>query len=700
MKQQIRVLTLLPLSLAVASAYAQTDDEYTTLDTSVVSAAGYAQDVREAPASVSVITSEEIKTKPIRDLGTAVGDVPGVDIDTTKMGNARVSIRGFEPNYTLILQDGRRQNFSSAIQDNGFDPTSAFIPPKGMIERIEVLRGPASTVWGTDAVGGVVNIITKKHVDQLTGSVTLEGTFQEHRKEYGDSGAASFFFGVPLIDDQLTLLLRGRYYRHQDTGIMKPDGKNYASHSPSESYNSNVGGRLNWKIDSENEAFVDLDFTRFSGGSMSTRSDSIKSQRWFHKYNVTAGHDGNYDFGRTETYVMWNGLASMKSKSSITSATKPGTLPSESHGSFSHPLKETNTYTFATKAIMPYDFKDYGAMNLTVGFEGNYEDYENPSADDASAKGPFDQTTVAVFAEAEYFINEQWNATAGARAQWSDIFGTNIAPRAYLVYKPAEWISFKGGVAAGYKTPNVKQLVNGYYEGDEPGDRSWGNPDLKPEESWSYELSTTFDLGRAAQITIGAFYTDFKNMIAQQSILSPGYSGLNDKNQVIYDTVDTNYGKVRARGIEVLFKTAKFNGFSFTGGYTLTDSEITEGKVSGDRPWKGDRPNELPRHSLQLRADYQNGPFSAYLKSTSKWDMISYDKRAGITIGEKYDNYTILDLGASYSFWDHHTISLAVNNLLDKDMVKWVDNGRGGVANAYRAYVEGRNFWVSYTYDF
>ena len=178
------LFVVLPLAAAVNAAWAQAaSDEYTTLDTSVVSASGYSQDVREAPASVSVIPAQELQTKPVRDLGTAIGDIPGVDLDSTKMGNSTISIRGFDAGYTLILQDGRRQNFSSAIQANGFDPTTAFIAPVGMIERIEVLRGPASTVWGTDAVGGVVNVITKKHVKELTGSVTAEGTFQEHAQE-------------------------------------------------------------------------------------------------------------------------------------------------------------------------------------------------------------------------------------------------------------------------------------------------------------------------------------------------------------------------------------------------------------------------------------------------------------------------------------------------------------------------------------
>ena len=98
------------------AAWAQAaSDEYTTLDTSVVSASGYSQDVREAPASVSVIPAQELQTKPVRDLGTAIGDIPGVDLDSTKMGNSTISIRGFDASYTLILQDGRRQNFSSAI---------------------------------------------------------------------------------------------------------------------------------------------------------------------------------------------------------------------------------------------------------------------------------------------------------------------------------------------------------------------------------------------------------------------------------------------------------------------------------------------------------------------------------------------------------------------------------------------------------
>ena len=210
-------LILLPLAAAVSAAYADDGGQtaYTTLDTSVVSAAGYAQDTSEAPASVSVITEKELASKPITDIGSAVGDVPGVDISQNKMGAADISIRGFGSNYTMILVDGRRQNTSESMVNNGFDPGRIFMPPVGAIERIEVIRGPASTIYGSDAVGGVVNIITKKHVDQFTGTISIDRTQFQNDDDYGNRWGTGVFLGIPLKEDVASLLLRGRYLERE-----------------------------------------------------------------------------------------------------------------------------------------------------------------------------------------------------------------------------------------------------------------------------------------------------------------------------------------------------------------------------------------------------------------------------------------------------------------------------------------------------
>lgn len=695
-------LILLPLAAAVSAAYADDGGQtaYTTLDTSVVSAAGYAQDTSEAPASVSVITEKELASKPITDIGSAVGDVPGVDISQNKMGAADISIRGFGSNYTMILVDGRRQNTSEGMVKNGFDPGRIFMPPVGAIERIEVIRGPASTIYGSDAVGGVVNIITKKHVDQFTGTISIDRTQFQNDDDYGNRWGTGVFLGIPLKEDVASLLLRGRYLEREASHLRKPDavaGENpYATHSPTDGFTGNIGGRLNLTINESNDVYADLDFTRYKGGAMSTSSAARQTYRWWNKYNGVVGHKGVYDIGTLESYVQYNALEQVKTRASGEQGNGPWTTEKGS------PMMASRTWTAATKLVSPIELGSAGSIMLSSGLEANYETFEDADADSHTVLGgkTLDQTTLAGFMEGEYFINDEWIATLGGRVHWSDIFGAHLSPRAYLVYKPAQFISFKGGVANGYKTPQIKKLTDGIYSysegsGNRLGSVSYGNPDLKPEESWSYELSTTLKLADAANLTVGLFYTDFKNMLDTRDIDDVVIDG-----NTFAATQDINHGKVTAKGLEVLLNTASFHGFRFTGGYTYTHAEIKEGELSdrgGNWP-KSKRPNELPRHSLTARLDYEWNDFSAYVKSVSKFDSEQQNTKGGPNV-DKYKNYTLVDLGASYVFKKQHRFSVAVNNVFDTGL-EWVPSSRQGFANAYKEYIDGRNFWFSYAYSF
>lgn len=695
-------LILLPLAAAVSAAYADDGGQtaYTTLDTSVVSAAGYAQDTSEAPASVSVITEKELASKPITDIGSAVGDVPGVDISQNKMGAADISIRGFGSNYTMILVDGRRQNTSEGMVKNGFDPGRIFMPPVGAIERIEVIRGPASTIYGSDAVGGVVNIITKKHVDQFTGTISIDRTQFQNDDDYGNRWGTGVFLGIPLKEDVASLLLRGRYLEREASHLRKPDavaGENpYATHSPTDGFTGNIGGRLNLTINESNDVYADLDFTRYKGGAMSTSSAARQAYRWWNKYNGVVGHKGVYDIGTLESYVQYNALEQVKTRASGEQGNGPWTTEKGS------PMMASRTWTAATKLVSPIELGSAGSIMLSSGLEANYETFEDADADSHTVLGgkTLDQTTLAGFMEGEYFINDEWIATLGGRVHWSDIFGAHLSPRAYLVYKPAQFISFKGGVANGYKTPQIKKLTDGIYSysegsGNRLGSVSYGNPDLKPEESWSYELSTTLKLADAANLTVGLFYTDFKNMLDTRDIDDVVIDG-----NTFAATQDINHGKVTAKGLEVLLNTASFHGFRFTGGYTYTHAEIKEGELSdrgGNWP-KSKRPNELPRHSLTARLDYEWNDFSAYVKSVSKFDSEQQNTKGGPNV-DKYKNYTLVDLGASYVFKKQHRFSVAVNNVFDTGL-EWVPSSRQGFANAYKEYIDGRNFWFSYAYSF
>lgn len=154
-------------------------------EVSVVSAAGYEQKITDAPASISVITKEDLQKKSYTNLLDAVRDIEGVDIgeSTDKSGQGTVSIRGMGADYTLVLVDGKKQNNNGDIYPNNFGGLQfANIPPLSMIERIEVIRGPMSTLYGADAMGGVINIITKKISNEWTGSIAHGRTF--HSKSH------------------------------------------------------------------------------------------------------------------------------------------------------------------------------------------------------------------------------------------------------------------------------------------------------------------------------------------------------------------------------------------------------------------------------------------------------------------------------------------------------------------------------------
>ena len=150
------------LLLGLGHAHAQTAE--VSLSEVVVSASGFEQELKQAPASISVVTRQELETRQYRDLAEALAGVEGIDVlgGTGKTGGLDISIRGMPSEYTLILIDGRRQNVAGDVTPNGFGAAhTSLIPPVAAIERIEIIRGPMSTLYGSDAMGGVINIITR-----------------------------------------------------------------------------------------------------------------------------------------------------------------------------------------------------------------------------------------------------------------------------------------------------------------------------------------------------------------------------------------------------------------------------------------------------------------------------------------------------------------------------------------------------------
>lgn len=274
-----------------------------------------------------------------------------------------------------------------------------------------------------------------------------------------------------------------------------------------------------------------------------------------------------------------------------------------------------------------------------------------------------------------------------------------MTPRAYLVFKPNEVLSFKGGVAGGYKVPSVKELTDGIYEvnGGRPNnDPRFGNSDLEPEESWNYELPGTLAFPSVGSLTVSGFFTDFKNKIDYED--STWYMDGYDKAIDIERRI--NIGKVEAKGVEVLFSSAVFNGFSLTGSYTYTKSEIKSDEDNG-KPL-----SSLPEHVISAKLSYENGGFGSFLRVRAKMDMANTGGKSvpDATKYPEYNDYVVADFGLSYRYQKNHNFALTVNNLFDKEFYDWTpsykDGKISGYQNLYRDYFEGRNFWFSYTYSF
>jgi outer membrane receptor for ferrienterochelin and colicins len=242
----------------------------------VVTASGFEQKLVDAPASISVITQEELTKRPYLTLLDAVRDLEGVDIGETrdKTGQGTISMRGMGSDYTLIMVDGKRQNNHGDIYPNSFGGNQfGHMPPLDAIDRIEVIRGPASTLYGADAMGGVINIITKKVADKWSGSVTHSRTIQTD-DNFGEDITTDFNVMGPLIPGVLGMSVRGSSYNRlssmpQYAPIQYPNGAERnrslgfgAGGKTVDNENTVLGGRLSWTPAKNQTVWFDIETSK------------------------------------------------------------------------------------------------------------------------------------------------------------------------------------------------------------------------------------------------------------------------------------------------------------------------------------------------------------------------------------------------------------------------------------------------------
>lgn len=753
--------TLLALAAAAcASAVAQ--ESAATLSEVVVSAAGFEQKITDAPASISVVTKEDLAKRPYTSLTDAVRDLEGVDIGETsdKTGQKTISLRGLGADYTLILVNGKRQSNHGDIYPNSFSGNQFnHIPPLDAIERIEVIRGPASTLYGADAMGGVINIITKKVGDKWSGSATV-GKNMSQGSEFGDETTMDFDLRGPLAKNW-GLSIRGSQYDKDPSNptyspAVDPAGVTHVRElgfggggRTVESKNQALGLSLSFKPTARQSITLDYDRSRqeydnsnaqlgtldgiasiwrASGGNVQPRVGYTAEQK-FDRDSWALTHEGEWDFGRSYLALSYvetsnNGRSlpfspaerkQLQEMYSGTGAYAGMTLADRralAESTFLPRPKrtlESSQYTLDAKLDIP--IKNFaGDHMLVVGaqlIDGELTDGVF-GLESSTPGGKQTFKMYSLFAEDNWMPTEALTLTGGVRYDHHNMFGSHVSPRIYSVYAlNPEW-TLKGGVSTGYKTPKTTDLYDGIIGFGGQGVSPWaGNPDLKPETSVNSEIAIYWNHPSRHSFNATFFNTHFKNKIesgdvAQTCAQTGGARpcvNLGEYGDLGYTSYSqkTNVDKATVMGLELAGRYQMTSAFAVRGNYTWTDSE----RKSGDD--KGLPLTNMAKHMANLTLDWQVTPeWNTFL--TAEYRSKRYRGTDATTREQLFwSGYHVLHLGTSYQLSKNVTLNARINNLLDKDFTSYrttfTPDGSGGYTataiDDYNNKDKARSFWIS-----
>ncbi len=709
MQARHRLLRRTPLAVAITVAVAlpvQAEE----LDTLVISASGFEQTIELAPSSISVITREQLEERNVTNLADAVRGLEGVnsrplDARSGKTGNQTVSLRGLPSEYTLVLIDGVRQNVSATVAPNAFnDSQSTFIPPIAAIERIEVIRGPMSTLYGSDAIGGVINIITRRPGDEwrASGSVSTEH-FSD--ADFGGTTITEGYVSGP-ISQHVGMRLYGRLLERSASNIDIPgttpsltDNRTMGQ-NPSKANVETFGGELVLTPDDTHDISLRFDTSRQTldnrigqvgrlNGTGNAPSDFTRGygrELEFSRDQFRLGHHGDFQFGQLAT-TLTRDIVETEGRTVNALANPPATYPEAG----THRQLKLTTDILDTRLT-----NAFGDHLVTLG--GQYID---ATFEDGILPEDITRDQYSLFAENEWQTTERLALTGGLRYDKYQNISGEFTPRAYAVFEATDQWTLKGGAGQGFRAPLMEQTFDGITGFGSGGSVPlFGNPELKPERSTNYELSARYDNRQGFMTQVTAFHSTLKDKIEKGTGANQG--------------IDQNIGESRIQGIELASSYALTKTVTLSGNYTYTDSEVKEGATAAS--FIGDPLVSVPEHMLNMRLDWQATPqlntfLGAEYRGSAFRPRNYHEPQDGGSAQGAYDalgdfkSTTMVNLGARYRVSEHVSVNGVVNNLLDRDFKDYrpyarEDNQQTTYSNVYNNLYGPRSLMVSLNVDF
>jgi len=590
----------------------------------VVTATRTEQAIKDAPATMSIVTGAELRRRPVQDLAEALENEPGLTINGIGMTRRGISIRGMSNEHLLTLVDGRRISDSAANMahvdfDLGWVPSIA-------IDRIEVVRGPLSALYGSEALAGVVNVLTRRP-DKLEASALAMQGFRDGAG--GDTTQLSVLIGGPIIEDKLGIVAWGEWRKRARTQ-MKDDPRQ----SELEARDALSGSVIAWWKPAPNQrieigqAAVDDDRAR-DAVTTDARPVYYEYQDHVTRAQTHGSYTGTWDWGEVQARAYRSVLKRVNERDQ-------GQAPTE-------PTKATD---FVADGRLTLNI--FTGNRLTAGVEHRHEALRDSRV---NQEGRASVDHDAVFVQDEWSFGDLGSLTVGSRFDHHPAYGWQTSPRAYLTLKPVEGLVLRGGVGKAFKAPSLKQLSLGYITVGGGGRFIiTGNPDLKPETSTAYEAGATY-YGRNWHVGATLFQSDLRDLVQTICVELCGIRGRERRAYV-------NVNKARIRGVELNAEWMPVESIMLSASYAYVDpQDLSNGRELSERP----------NHSIKWAARWEPVTGSAVnLRGRYVGKQTLYQNNVPIRLR----GYDLWSFDFSHELGDRLTLKAGVDNLFRKRLAE------------------------------
>ena len=550
----MKTFTLAILPLALISAFSHAAEEKAAEQAEVDTVYVTAEKQLQQSLGVSRISKDDIDKRPaVNDISEFVRTMPGVNLTgntaTGQRGNKRqIDLRGMGPENTLILIDGKPVNSrqSERISMRGERNTrgdSNWVPVEE-IESITVLRGPAATRYGSGAMGGVVNIVTKKVSKEFKGQVNLYANQPQDSKE-GATRRIGFNLSGPIIQDTLGFRIYGNLNKTDaDAADINAGHGNDSAAGVEGVRNKDIAGRLQWKISPAQTLILDSSYSRqgniYNGDTQNSNprsalvnslADSKAETARLYRSAYSLTHDGAWDWGDTKNVISYERTVNSHLPEGLAGG------PEGSYTGLDFVQSRLKNLRFSSEANIPFKL---GVDNvLTVGAEFTDSKLDDPASNSQGFKdqgktdvfdgisavrgGKASQRNWAAYVEDNISLTDKTHLIPAIRFDHNSDSGSNWSPALNFSHQIGENWLVKGGIARAYKAPNLYQTNPDfilYTRGqgcpiDAPSSvRCYymGNNNLKPETSINKEIGLEFNKN-GWQASATYFHNAYRNKI-------------------------------------------------------------------------------------------------------------------------------------------------------------------------------------------